>query len=62
MRDAAHLWGKDTFEIDPLLKSETHPKAVVACIGQAGEKCIPIAAVMNDGIEGRAAARCLWDI
>lgn len=58
LRDAGHLWGKDTFEIDSLLKSETNPKAVVACIGQAGEKRVPLAAVMNDGAEGRAAARC----
>ena len=58
LRDASHIWGKDTFEIDPILKSETDSKAVVASIGQAGEKCVPLAAIMNDGIEARAAARC----
>ena len=58
VRDASHIWGKDTFEIDSMLKSETSSKAVVACIGQAGEKCVPIAAIMNDGFDARAAARC----
>jgi aldehyde:ferredoxin oxidoreductase len=58
LRDASHIWGKDTFEIDPILKSETTGKAVVACIGQAGEKCVPLAAIMNDGIDARAAGRC----
>lgn len=58
LRDASHIWGKDTFEIDSILKSETNSKAVVACIGQAGEKSIPLAAIMNDGVHARAAARC----
>ena len=58
LRDARHIWGKDTFEIDPILKSEADSKAVVACIGQAGENCVPLAAIMNDGIEARAAGRC----
>jgi aldehyde:ferredoxin oxidoreductase len=58
LRDASIIWGKDTFEIDPILKSETNGKAAVACIGQAGEKCVPLAAIMNDGIDARAAGRC----
>ncbi|HDH87321.1 MAG TPA: aldehyde ferredoxin oxidoreductase [Desulfobacteraceae bacterium] len=58
LRNASHIWGKDTFEIDSILKSETNSKAIVACIGQAGEKSIPLAAIMNDGVHSRAAARC----
>ena len=58
LRDASHIWGKDTFEVDSILKSETNNKAVVACIGQAGEKCVPLAAIMNDGIHARTAGRC----
>ena len=58
LRDASHIWGKDTFEIDSILKSETNSKAVVACIGQDGEKRVPLAAIMNDGIDARAAGRC----
>jgi aldehyde:ferredoxin oxidoreductase len=58
LRDAGHLWGKDTFESDALFKSETESRAVVACIGPAGERCVPMAAIMNDGTDARAAGRC----
>lgn len=58
LRDASHLWGKDTFEIDAIVRSETHAKAVVACIGKAGERCVPLASIMNDGIHARTAGRC----
>lgn len=58
LREADHLWGKDTFETDEILKSETDRKAVVACIGPAGEKMVPISAIVNDGIHARTAARC----
>ncbi|MDO9123072.1 MAG: aldehyde ferredoxin oxidoreductase N-terminal domain-containing protein, partial [Deltaproteobacteria bacterium] len=37
IRDASHFWGRDTYDIDPLLKAETHEKAVISAIGQAGE-------------------------
>ena len=58
IRDAAHVWGKDTYEVAELLKPGTDRKASVACIGLAGEKLVRIAGVMNDGKQGRAAARC----
>jgi aldehyde:ferredoxin oxidoreductase len=58
VRDAAKLWGKDTYEIDPILRGETHEKAVVSAIGQAGENQVPMAAIMTDGRDGRAAGRC----
>ena len=58
IRDASHLWGKDTYEMDPILKSETHEKAVVSAIGQAGENQVFISSIMTDGREGRAAGRC----
>jgi aldehyde:ferredoxin oxidoreductase len=58
IRDASHLWGKDTYEIDPLLKGETHEKAVVSAIGQAGENQVLLSAIMTDGKDGRAAGRC----
>jgi aldehyde:ferredoxin oxidoreductase len=58
IRNASHLWGKDTYEIGPILKGETHEKAVVSAIGQAGENQIPMAAIMTDGRDGRAAGRC----
>ena len=58
IRDASHLWGKDTFEVDPVLRGETHEKAVVQTIGQAGENQVLLAAIMTDGKDARAAGRC----
>ena len=58
IRDASHLWGKDTYEIDPILKGETHEKAVVSTIGEAGENLVSLATIMTDGKDGRAAGRC----
>ncbi len=58
IRNASHLWGKDTYEVDPILKAETHDKAVVQTIGQAGENQVLLAAIMTDGKDGRAAGRC----
>ncbi|MFC1798178.1 aldehyde ferredoxin oxidoreductase family protein [Thermodesulfobacteriota bacterium] len=55
---AAHLWGKDTFETDMMLRSETSEKAVTTCIGPAGEKMVRMASVINDGRASRAAGRC----
>ncbi|MFC2020016.1 aldehyde ferredoxin oxidoreductase family protein [Chloroflexota bacterium] len=58
LRDAGHLWGKDTFEVEGLLKRETDEKACVATIGPAGERLVRVACIMNDGKKGRAAASC----
>jgi len=55
--DASHIWGKDTFETDSILKKETSPKAVTCAIGLAGENMVNIAAIINDGPHGRAAGR-----
>jgi aldehyde:ferredoxin oxidoreductase len=55
LRDAAHLWGKDTFQTEDILKAELGKDVEVACIGPAGEKVARIAAVMT--AKGRAAAR-----
>jgi aldehyde:ferredoxin oxidoreductase len=58
IRDAGHVWGKDTWEVSDILQRETDMKASVACIGVAGERLVKIAGIMNDGKQGRAAARC----
>lgn len=58
IRDAGHLWGKDTFETADLLTKETDAKASPACIGQAGERLVRFASVVNDGKAARVAARC----
>jgi aldehyde:ferredoxin oxidoreductase len=55
LRDAAHLWGKDTFETEDLLRAEWGKDVEAACIGESGEKVSLIAAVMNN--KGRAAGR-----
>ncbi len=57
IKDARHLWGKDTYETEDEIKNELGDKNIrVACIGPAGEKLSRIAAIIND--HGRVAARC----
>ncbi len=56
IKEASHLWGKDIYETQTIIKKETDARVSVACIGAAGENRIPFATIMND--EGRAAGRC----
>lgn len=57
LRDAAHLWGKDTYETEEMLKDEVGDKrAQVISIGPAGENLVKFACVMND--RGSTAGRC----
>jgi len=57
IRDAAHLWGKDSYETQDMLKNEIDQRGLsVACIGAGGENLVKYAGIMND--EGRAAGRC----
>jgi len=58
IRDAAHLWGKDVFTTDEMLRAETSEKSVTSCIGQSGEKMVRMASIINDGRAARAAGRC----
>ncbi|MFX1295320.1 MAG: aldehyde ferredoxin oxidoreductase N-terminal domain-containing protein, partial [Promethearchaeota archaeon] len=56
LRDAEHLWGKDTYETEDLIREELKNNRIrVASIGPAGENLINYAAVMCD--RGRAASR-----
>jgi aldehyde:ferredoxin oxidoreductase len=56
IKDARHLWGKDTTAAEELIRQENGNKNLkVALIGPGGERLSRIAAVMND--RGRAAAR-----
>ncbi len=56
IKDASHLWGKDTyFTTDTILKEVGDEKAKVSCIGPAGENLVLISSVIND--KGRAAGR-----
>ena len=55
LKDASHLWGKDTYETEDTLKSELGKDVDVACIGPSGEKRTLISAIINN--KGRAAGR-----
>jgi aldehyde:ferredoxin oxidoreductase len=56
VRKAAHLWGKDTYETQTLIKEELDRKnAHVAVIGQAGERGVLYAGIFCD--HGRTAGR-----
>lgn len=58
IENAGHLWGKDTFETDELLRRQVDSKASVAAIGRAGEHLVRIAGIVAGGRQGRVAARC----
>ncbi|MDD5704009.1 MAG: aldehyde ferredoxin oxidoreductase family protein [Dehalococcoidales bacterium] len=55
IRDASHLWGKDSWDTEDMIRAELGEDTEVACIGPSGEKLALIAAVINN--KGRAAAR-----
>ena len=56
VRNAAHLWGKDTYETQTLVKEEIgRNKARVAAIGEAGERGVLYAGIFCD--HGRTAGR-----
>ena len=57
IKDASHLWGKDIYQTQKALKDELKDARLsISCIGQAGERLVKYACVMND--RGRAAGRC----
>ena len=55
IRNAKHLWGKDTYETEDILKNELGEDIEVASIGPSGEKLSPMANVMT--FRGKAAGR-----
>ena len=56
LRDASHLWGKDTVETQEMLRKEAGDQRLrVACIGPAGEDQSLLSAIVTDF--GRAAGR-----
>jgi aldehyde:ferredoxin oxidoreductase len=56
IKDAKHLWGKDTYyTTDKLLEEFGDKKARVSCIGPAGENLVLISSIINE--KGRAAGR-----
>lgn len=55
LRDASHLWGKDTYETESMLQAEHGRESRVSCIGQSGEKLSLIACIITQ--RGCAAGR-----
>lgn len=56
IRDAAELWGKDTFETDDAIREMLGDERIrVAAIGPAGENLVRLACVVND--KGHVAGR-----
>ena len=56
LMDASHLWGKDNWETEDMIKEELgDPDVRVASIGPAGEKLVRFACIINDRL--RAAGR-----
>lgn len=56
LKNASHLWGKDTNETDDILQKKLgKPEARIACIGPAGESKSLMAGIVNE--RGRLAAR-----
>jgi aldehyde:ferredoxin oxidoreductase len=57
IRGAEHLWGKDTFETNNIIKEELGDEEIkVARIGIAGEKLVKFASIMTD--YSHTAGRC----
>jgi aldehyde:ferredoxin oxidoreductase len=55
LRDAGHLWGRDSYDTDDALKTELGKDVAIACIGPAGEKLAYVACIMHN--KGSAAGR-----
>jgi aldehyde:ferredoxin oxidoreductase len=55
IRDAAHLWGKDSYQTEDMLRGELGKEVEVACIGPSGENISLIAGVVTH--KGRIAGR-----
>lgn len=58
VRDASHIWGLDTFKTDEALRREVGKRSIVGAIGPCGERPLPMASVIFEGLHARAAGRC----
>jgi len=47
IRGASHLWGKDTYETQDIIRREIDPEAKIVCIGPAGENLVRFATVQS---------------
>jgi len=57
-KNAAHLWGKDTYQVAEILEKETEKRMSAAVIGPAGERKVKIAGIAHEGNHARMAGRC----
>lgn len=57
IKDAGELQGKDTYETHSLLRQYNGSSSSTMSIGEAGERLVPLAAIVSDGKDGRIAAR-----
>lgn len=57
IRDAAPIWGQDSFQSTDWLKEQTDKRATAAVIGQAGENLVNFASIPHIGKIVRAAGR-----
>lgn len=57
-KEASFLWGQDVYATAESLIDTHGEKARVAAIGPAGENKVPMAAIIIDGHDARAAGRC----
>jgi len=55
IKDAAHLWGKDTYDVQVVIRDELGPDVKIACIGPAGENLVHFATIQHE--LGHAAGR-----
>ena len=56
IKDAVHLWGKDTFETEEIIKRDHGEKFQVLSIGPAGENLVRYACITH--AKGRQFGRC----
>lgn len=59
LREAGHLWGKETRETEDLIRKELgDPECSAVCIGPAGERCLPASILLNDQnhVSGKSGA------
>jgi len=56
VEDAGHLWGKDTFETERIIKEDHGKEFQVLCIGPAGENLVRYACINH--ARGRQFGRC----
>ncbi|MBI9086539.1 MAG: aldehyde ferredoxin oxidoreductase family protein [Desulfobacterales bacterium] len=56
-KDAGYLWGKNTYEVEQIMRPELDRRTKIAAIGQAGENLSPIASIIFDAPISRVAAR-----